>query len=169
MNRRETPPAGAGSPTSDPDRAHLQRAVEIALDAEAAGNLPIGAVIVLDGEVLATGRNRIHSPVAHPGRHAEIEALGGIPEELIGRLPEMTCFTTLEPCLMCFGTLVLHEVGRVVFGAHDPVGGATHLIEQLPAYVRDRARRMNWIGPAAPELCGPLWQRIAARYGFPPS
>jgi tRNA(adenine34) deaminase len=148
------------------DRRHLQEAVELALEAEAAGNLPIGAVIVLDGEVVSTGRNRIHAPVAHPGRHAEIEALGGIPEELISRLPEMTCYTTLEPCLMCFGTLVLHEVGRVVFGARDPVGGATHLIEQLPEYVRDRARRMEWVGPAAPETCGELWKRIAARYGF---
>lgn len=146
------------------DERFLHHAVDLALEAERRGDLPIAAVIVLGEEIVAAAGNRSFTPSPHPGRHAEVLALAGIPEDLVARLPEMTCYCTLEPCLMCFGALVLHRVGRVVFGAADPRGGAVHLVEHLPPYVAAKAKTMSWTGPAWPELCDPLCQRALARY-----
>src|SRR3954465_9734186 len=109
---------------TDEDLRHLGRAVQLALEAERLGNLPIGAVITLEGRVIAEAGNSILVPHYHPGRHAEMEALGRVPVELWPRGREMTCLTTLEPCLMCMGAMVLHGIGRVLFGAHDREGGA---------------------------------------------
>lgn len=157
--------AGYTSPMTDrSDRRFLQRAAELALAAEAEGNLPIGALLVLDGAVVAAAGNRSLRPLAHPGRHAEVRALAALPEALVPRLGEITCYTTLEPCLMCFGALVLHRVGRVVFGADDPLGGATGVVPWLPDYVRAKAAAIEWIGPALPEVCDPLARRALAAF-----
>ena len=146
------------------DQGFLSHAVELALEAERRGDLPIAAVIVLGDEIVSAAGNRSFTPSPHPGRHAEVLALGGIPEALVARLPEMTCYCTLEPCLMCFGALVLHRMGRVVFGALDPRGGAVSLVEHLPPYVAAKARAMSWTGPVWPEACDPLCERALARY-----
>ena len=146
------------------DSHFLNRAIELALATEAQGNFPIGAVITLGSNIVATGANQSFQPCAHPGRHAEIMALRQIPDELVSRLPEMTCYTTLEPCLMCFGALVLHGLGRVVFGANDPLGGAVALSEHLPPFVAQKMAAMIWVGPANPELCDPLWKRTEHKY-----
>jgi len=62
----------------------------------------------------------VYSPACRPLRHAEILALEAVPLALRGRAAELTCYATLEQCAMCFGALVTHRVGRVVFGARDP-------------------------------------------------
>ena len=138
--------------------------MELALAAEEEGNLPIGAVIALDGRIIAEGGNRTLSPVAHPGRHAEMLALSAIPDDLLPRVPEMTCFTTLEPCVMCFGALVQHKVSRVLFGARDPRGGAASMLAHLPPDVAAEIAAIRWIGPVWPEVCQPLSQRAEAIY-----
>jgi tRNA(adenine34) deaminase len=156
---------------SDPQRPDPQpqdlrwiaRAVERALDAEAAGNLPVGAVIVLAGEVIAEAGNALLSPAYNPGRHAEIETLRLVPPALWPRAAEMTCYTTLEPCLMCFGALLLHGIGRVVFGALDPDGGARFVFDHLPPFHRGRATPA-WVGPIDPSRCDPLYQRTLQRF-----
>jgi tRNA(adenine34) deaminase len=149
---------------SPADLELLDRAAALALVAEARGNLPIAAVLALAGEVVAEGVNETVRPQAHPGRHAEVLALAGVPPHLVGRLPEMTCYTTLEPCLMCFGSLVLHGIGRVVFGARDPLGGALGLLPHLPPYVGRKAAAIEWVGPAGGEACRALWERAARTY-----
>ncbi|HEX5759083.1 MAG TPA: nucleoside deaminase [Thermoanaerobaculia bacterium] len=142
----------------------LRQAVDLALEAERAGNLPVAAVIARDGEVVSAAAARTLRPAAHPGRHAEVLALAGVPDSLVPRLGEMTCYCTLEPCLMCFGALVLHGVGAVVFGARDPRGGALALLPHLPPQVAARARAIRWSGPAWPEVCDPIARRVLARY-----
>ena len=149
---------------SDIDLQHLRRAVELALAAERAGNLPIGAVITLENEVIAEAGNAVLQPVYHPGRHAEIEALRRVPAQLWPRARELTCYTTLEPCLMCGGALLLHGVGRVVFGASDPEGGAHVLLENLPPYYADPALVPAWTGPLLPDVCAPLYERLRTRF-----
>ena len=146
------------------DEPFMRRAVELALRTEAEGNLPIAAVLVLDGRVVAEGPNRTQKPLEHPGRHAEVAALAALPHELIPRLAQMTCYTTLEPCVMCFGALVQHKVGRVVFGAADTLGGASGMREHLPMAVKAETAASTWEGPAWPEACDPLFERAAARY-----
>src|SRR5918912_818551 len=106
------------------DCAHMRRAIQLALEAEARGDLPVGSVVTLGGEVVAEAGNAVLVPSYHPGRHAETEALRLVPASLWPRGRELTVYTTLEPCVMCAGALLLHGVGRVVFGARDDEGGA---------------------------------------------
>src|SRR4051794_38718764 len=87
---------------------HLHRAVELALEAEQCGNLPVGAVITLNDEVIAEAGNSVLSPYYYPGAHAEVESLKRVPPHLWDRCQEMTCYTTLEPCVMCMGAILLH-------------------------------------------------------------
>lgn len=141
----------------------MQRAVELALAAEGAGNLPIGALIVLDGDILAEGRSELLKPRYAPGRHAEMQALSAVDDAHWPEARTMTCYTTLEPCVMCFGALLLHGVGRVVFGAYDTLGGAGTLLQHLPPYYED-ARVFDWEGPLMPEVCDPLYARADALF-----
>lgn len=143
---------------------HLHRAVNLALEAERLGNLPIGAVITMGGEVIAEAGNSILVPFYHPGRHAEMEALGRVPTELWPRSREMTCYTTLEPCLMCMGAMLLHGVGRIVFGARDSEGGAGEMLSHLPVYYASGDAVPQLLGPLMPELCDALYERVVARF-----
>ncbi len=146
------------------DLKHLRRAVQLALAAEARGNLPIGSVITLHNEVVAEAGNAVLVPTYHPGRHAEIEALRLVPAHLWARCRELTCYTTLEPCVMCCGALLLHGVGRVVYGARDPEGGAGPLLKHLPPYYADQTLIPQWLGPLLPDLCDPLYERLHTRF-----
>jgi tRNA(adenine34) deaminase len=149
-----------------PDRhlKHLHRALALALEAERRGNLPIGAVITLDGEAIAGAGNAILIPGYHPGRHAEMEALRLVPENLWPQSRRMTCYSTLEPCVMCMGALLLHGVGQVVFGAQDSAGGAGIVLPFLPGYYAGGSGVPEWIGPLLPDLCDPLYARVIARF-----
>ena len=125
---------------------HLHRAVRLALEAERLGNLPIGALITLDDEVIAEAGNSVLVPHYHPGRHAEMEALRRVPEELWPRSREMTCYTTLEPCVMCMGAL-LHGVGRVVFGLRTRRWEGTFF--RACRTITPRRGCAEWVGPSA--------------------
>lgn len=143
---------------------HLRRAVQLALRAEELGNLPIGAIVTLDGEVIAEAGNSILKPHYYPGGHAEVEALRRVPPSLWGRSREMVCYTTLEPCVMCMGAILLHGVGQVVYGARDGEGGAGGLLAHLPDYYAGGAGVPAWIGPLLPELCDALYARVKDRF-----
>jgi tRNA(adenine34) deaminase len=87
-------------------------------------DVPIGAVIAREGEVLAAAGNE-RELRADPTAHAEVLALRAAAERLGGwRIPEATIYVTLEPCAMCAGAIVLARVPRVVYGATDPKAGA---------------------------------------------
>jgi len=147
---------------SGQDQTYLRRAIQLARLSEAEGNLPIGAVITLDGEIIAEGRNHIWSPVLAASRHAEMEALRAVPPELWPRCREMTLYTTLEPCMMCAGAILLHHIGRLAFGAKDEWAGAGFDTDRWPPYFQERARETQWEGPAMPGECDPLYQRARA-------
>jgi tRNA(adenine34) deaminase len=150
--------------TDEADLTLVRRAVGLALAAEADGNLPVGALVALAGEVVAEAGNAVLAPAYHPGRHAEVEALRLVPVELWPRSRELTVYTTLEPCVMCAGALLLHGVGRVVYGATDTAGGAGPLLSHLPAYYSGGAGVPRWVGPVLPDLCDPLFRRVLARF-----
>jgi tRNA(adenine34) deaminase len=142
------------------ERSFLLEAVALAQEAGGRGNLPIAALIVLDGEIVSRGQNAIWQPALELTRHAEMEALRDLPLPLRNRCQEMTLFTTLEPCLMCAGAILLHKLGRVVFGSLDPYGGVSSCLDSLPPYFKDQYSRTQWIGPALPADCDPLYQQI---------
>jgi tRNA(adenine34) deaminase len=141
-------------------RRMFRRAIELAESAEREGNLPIGAVLCIQGEIIAEGRNAIWAPEANQLCHAEMEALRNVPRELWHKSRQMHLYTTLEPCLLCTGALFLHRLGRVVFGSNDPFGGAGPVFKHLPPYFEDQLSKVEWIGPAWPEACDPLYERL---------
>jgi len=145
---------------SDQDTPYLHRAIQLAREAERNDNLPIGAVICLDGKIIAEGMNSIWYPVIGLTRHAEMEALRSVPAKLWSRSRDMTLFTTLEPCLMCAGAILLHQIGRLVFGAADPYGGVGVAVQNWPPYFREQFLRVDWIGPVLPAECDPLYARV---------
>lgn len=106
----------------------LREAIRLAESAEEDGNLPIGAVIVLDREIIATGKNSIWQPATALTRHAELEALRAVPSELWARSREMTLYTTLEPCVMCAGAILLHRIGSISDTMTGPNIGARSII-----------------------------------------
>ncbi len=138
----------------------MHRAIKLALMAEQEGNLPVGAVIGLDDRVVAEGRSSIWVPKFDATRHAEIEALRAVPPDLWNSTDEMSIYTTLEPCLMCFGSILLHGVGRVVFGSSDTYGGASSVLSHLPPYFKERIEKTQWVGPILPSECDPLHERL---------
>lgn len=138
----------------------LREAIRLAESAEEEGNLPIGAVIALDREIIATGKNSIWQPAIALTRHAEMEALRAVPSELWARSREMTLYTTLEPCVMCAGAILLHRIGRLVFGSSDPYGGIGRSLSSLPPYFAEELSLCEWDGPALPEECDPLYARV---------
>ncbi len=106
------------------DHHFMRRAMALAARAEALGEVPVGAVVVVDDEVVGEGFNQ---PIARhdPTAHAEIMALRQAGRRLGNyRLTGATLYVTLEPCTMCGGAMVHARIGRVVFGAHDPRTGA---------------------------------------------
>ena len=110
----------------------MARAIAEAQAAAAHDDVPIGAVVVVDGEVVASAHNR-REVDADPTAHAEILAL----REAAGmrghwRLDGATLYVTLEPCAMCAGALVLARLDRVVFGADDPKAGAVGALWDIP-------------------------------------
>lgn len=145
------------------DQDCMRRAIAQAKTAYAAGNLPIGAVITLDGAVIAEGRNAIWVPHPDPDRHAEMEALGTVPHDLWARAAEMTLYTTLEPCLMCLSTILLHRIARVIYGAPDDRGGAACVLGHMPPAFEERARALQLIGPSGPQECADLAAAAFAR------
>jgi tRNA(adenine34) deaminase len=102
----------------------MRAALREAERAAAHGDVPIGAVVVREGEILATAGNE-RELRADPTAHAEIIALRSAAQALGGwRIPDATLYVTLEPCAMCAGAIVLARIDRVVYGAADPKAGA---------------------------------------------
>jgi tRNA(adenine34) deaminase len=146
--------------TSESDILFFQHAIQLALEAEKEDNLPIGAVISLDGRIIAEGKNAIWFPKFNPNRHTEIEALRNVPEQLWKSSRNMTLYTTLEPCLMCIGAILLHHIGRVMYGSSDDYGGASLVFGHMPTYFEEEISRIKWIGPAYSEECDQLFKRV---------
>ncbi|MCY4574147.1 MAG: tRNA adenosine(34) deaminase TadA [Gemmatimonadetes bacterium] len=122
----ERPPPG-----DDLDRAWMARALEMARAGEVRGEVPVGAVIVRDGVLLAESHNRTVER-RDPTAHAESLAIRAGARRLGDwRLSGCTLYTTLEPCAQCAGAIVLARISRLVFGAYDPKGGMAGSLENL--------------------------------------
>jgi tRNA(adenine34) deaminase len=109
---------------SEQDRRHMRHALNLARGAARRGEVPVGCVVVRAGKVVASASNRVERG-ASALLHAEMLALSRAARRTGGwRLDEVTLYTTLEPCPMCAGAILLARVPRVVYGADDPRKGA---------------------------------------------
>ena len=137
----------------------MQKALRLAGEAGAVGEIPVGAIVVVDGEVVATGQNRSIRDF-DPSAHAEIVALRAACDAARNyRLAGATLYVTLEPCAMCFGAIVQARVARVVFGAYDPKAGAAGSaidLSESPAF----NHRFEIQGGVLAEQCGAVLQEF---------
>ena len=133
----------------------MRLALAEAATAQAGGEVPVGAAIVLEGRVIGVGGNRPIGAI-DPTAHAEIVAMRAAAASLGNyRLTGATLYVTVEPCLMCVGAMIHARIGRVVFGAAEPRGGAlvsaarahetpglNHRLEVLGGVLEDDARAL---------------------------
>jgi tRNA(adenine34) deaminase len=154
----ETREQGAPSSgyTADEDREDvdwMQQALALAEQAANAGEVPVGALIVRDGEIIGEGWNR---PIAahDPTAHAEIQALRDAGRRIGNyRLSGSDLYVTLEPCPMCAGAIVHARLRRVIYGARDPKGGACgSVFDLLPSDARFN-HRTECVGGVLAERC----------------
>ncbi len=133
----------------------MMAALELARTAAAADEVPVGAVVVVDGEIVGRGFNQPigrHDPTAH----AEVMALRDAAARLGNyRLPGATLYVTLEPCIMCAGAIMHARVARVVFGARDPKTGAAGSVVDL--FAEDRLNHHAEVaGGVLAQECGAM-------------
>ena len=146
---------------SGDDIYFMRLALEEAEKADRLGEVPIGAVLVMDGKLVARGHN---TPICRndPTAHAEIQALRSAGEWLHNyRMPGATLYVTLEPCLMCFGALLQARVAQVVYGAADPKVGVSRwsgLVENA-----NFNHRFAWRGGLLEEECREALQAFFRR------
>lgn len=117
-----------------PQRTHdywMGKAMAEARKAEAKNEVPIGCVIVRDGQIIARGHN-LRESAQDPAAHAELLAIRKAAKKLgAWRLLGCTLYVTLEPCVMCMGAIILARIPTVVFGCYDPKGGAVGSLYDL--------------------------------------
>lgn len=147
------------------DEFFMRQAILLAQEAAAAGEVPVGALVVLEGKVIGRGAN---APIGRhdPTAHAEIAALRAAAERAGNyRLPGAELYVTLEPCAMCAGAIMHARVGRVVFGARDPKTGAAGSVVDLFAENRLNHHTAVAGGVLEAECGGLLSGFFAARRG----
>lgn len=143
------------------DETIMREALAQAMLAKQAGEVPVGAVVVLNGEIIARGFN---SPVSDhdPTAHAEIMALRNAAAMCRNyRLPECELYVTLEPCAMCVGAMVHARLKRVVFGAADPKTGACGSVVDLFA-MKELNHHTSVTGGVLQEECSMLLKTFFA-------
>jgi tRNA(adenine34) deaminase len=145
------------------DIAAMRLAIDEAVAAQAHDDVPIGAVVVRDGEVVARRHNE-RELTGDPTAHAEVLALRDA-ASVVGhwRLNDCTLYVTLEPCVMCAGALVNSRIGRVVYGATDPKAGAVESLYEVCGDERLNHRPPVENGVLADECGALLKQFFAAR------
>src|SRR5262245_50333862 len=140
---------------SDQDVAFMSRALELAREAERAGEVPVGAVVVRDGVIVGEGWNR---PIStnDPTAHAEIIAMRAAAQaRSTYRLLDTTLYVTLEPCPMCAGAMVHARVKRLVYAATDPRAGAAGTVFNIVQHP-SLNHRMECAAGVMGEECGQL-------------
>jgi tRNA(adenine34) deaminase len=143
------------SSSQEQDVRFMREALALARQAEAAGEVPVGAVVVKDGEIVGRGYN---APITShdPSAHAEMMALRDAARQLGNyRLSGCELYVTLEPCVMCVGAMFHARIARVIYGAHDPKTGAAGSVLNLftSAQLNHHARIE---GGVLAEECGKL-------------
>ena len=149
------------------DHFYMGLALEEARAAGAAGDVPVGAVVIIDGAIIGRGRNRREAK-ADPTAHAEIEALREAAHAIGHWRVEGTLVVTQEPCPMCAGALVNARVARLVYGCANPKAGAVVTLYQIPTDARLN-HRLEVVGGVRAEECAAALREFFAELRRGPS
>ena len=145
------------------DIAFMEHALRQAHEATAAGDVPIGAILVRDGEILARSGNRTITD-CDPTAHAEMVVLRAASRALGNyRLANTTLYVTVEPCSMCAGAIIQARVPRLVYGCDDPKGGAVRSCFQILTHPRLNHQVEITAGLLAEQCAAVLQSFFAAR------
>jgi tRNA(adenine34) deaminase len=143
------------------DADYMRQALELASRAQDAGEVPVGAIVVRDGEIIGRGFN---APISRrdPSAHAEMLALREAAQNIGNyRLTGCELFVTLEPCLMCAGTIMHARIARLVYGASDPKTGACGSV--MNAFAERRLNHQTEVVPGVlAEECGGMLSNFFA-------
>jgi tRNA(adenine34) deaminase len=140
----------------------MRQALRLAEEAGARGEVPVGAIVVEQGQVLAAAANAIEQ-LQDPTAHAEMVAIRQAVENTQEkRLLNTTLYVTLEPCAMCAGAIVLARVPRLVFAAYDPKGGACGTLRNVVQDARLN-HRCEVVGGVMASECADLLKGFFAR------
>ena len=146
---------------SSSDRYYMDIALEEARLAASAGEIPVGAVVVLSGELIARAHNRreeLQSPLAH----AEALAIESSAKRMKSwRLEEAVLYVTMEPCIMCVGAILQARIARLVFGCWDAKAGAVESLHRLCEDTRLN-HRLPWTGGVLEKQCSALLTQFFA-------
>ena len=153
------------------DERFMALAIEQAAHAAEMGDVPVGCVLVHDGEVIATGAN-LRERTKDPTAHAEMIAMRAAAVRFrSSRLLETTLYVTLEPCAMCAGAMVLARVPRLVYGCDDPKAGAVRSLFNIGQDPRLNHRfelTHGVLGPQCSQQLSGFFERIRAQRRSPP-
>ncbi len=136
------------------DQQFMLEAIAEALEAGKAGDVPVGAVIVIDEKVVARGRNQ-RQQTGDPTAHAEVQALRSASQIVGNWRIEGELFVTQEPCPMCAGALVNARVERLIYGCPNPKAGAVHTLYEIPTDTRLN-HRMDVVSGVLASECADL-------------
>ena len=142
--------------SKSPDHKYfIQEALKEAQTAFSDGEVPVGAIVVVDGRIIGRGRNSMEAD-KNPSAHAEINALNSARKSLSDKLlSDAVLYCTLEPCPMCTGAAVLHRIKRIVYGASDLRWGSCGTIFNIPEEERLN-HRIDIIGGVMEKECGEI-------------
>ena len=159
-------PAASSGPLPEPDdtadHAAMGAALEQAQLAAVLGEVPVGAVVVVDGEIVAAAHN-LRESTADPTAHAEVLALRAAGQVLgTWRLSDATLYVTLEPCAMCAGAAVSARLGRLVYGTPDPKAGAVGSLYNLASDPRLN-HEVPWVSGERAQECAAVLEDFFAQ------
>lgn len=144
---------------TESDVAHMQATLAMAEKGAAAGEVPVGAIVVVDDQVVGTAHN-LTITAKDPSGHAEIVALRAAANTVENhRLPGATLYVTLEPCVMCMGAIAQARISRLVFGAYDPKAGAAGSVIDL-SESKALNHRVEINGGLLEQECGDLLKKF---------
>ncbi|MCA9514552.1 MAG: nucleoside deaminase [Myxococcales bacterium] len=143
----------------------MDEALALAEDATAMGNVPVGALVVVDGAVIARAVN-LREILQDPTAHAEVLALSAAAQKLgRWRLEDATLYVTLEPCAMCAGAIAQARVGRLVFAALEPKTGGVCSVHRIVPEGVTQVTRLDGHAPRSVALLQRFFEALRARDG----
>ena len=139
----------------------MKKTLEQAEKALFAGEFPVGCIVVMQNRIIvASSRSGTKDGSTNEIDHAEMIALRQLTQLGKNTDAKITLYCNLEPCLMCTGAILLHQIGRVMYGSADHYGGASMVIGHMPTYFEEEAAQTEWIGPAFAPECDKIFERV---------